>query len=195
MPTLIRTVLSRLVALLATLLGVTTPAAALGEALVWQRARGVVEHRRPTRWLAPGVPDPASYELVGSEVTYNLITNAGSDFLHVQGYGSSGLGANGLNYIALSNDTVGEGAGSTTLSNEIAANGLSRAAGTVAHTSGTNTTTITKVFTCATAPQAAQKAALFTASSSGTMCHVLGFTQRSLQVGDTLTVTFTITLG
>lgn len=190
-----RKILTRLVAALLAFLAAPSETAALDAPIVWQRARGVVEHRRPTRWLAPGVPDPASYELVGREVTYNLITNAGRDFLHVQGYGSSGLGANGLNFIALSNDTVSEGAGSTTLSNEIAANGLSRAAGTVAHTAGTNTTTITKVFTCATAPQAAQKAALFTASSSGTMCHVLGFTQRSLQVGDTLTVTFTITLG
>jgi hypothetical protein len=193
-----RKTLTRLVSSLLTFLafGPSLASANVGDAVVWQRARGVIEHRRPTRWLADGSPDPDSYEAVGEpEVTYNLITNAGRDFLHQQGYASSGLGANGLNYIALSNDTVGEGAGSTTLSAEIAANGLTRAQGTVTHTAGTNTTTIAKTFTCATASQAAQKAALFTASSGGTMCHVLAFTQRTLQVGDTLTVTFTVTLG
>jgi hypothetical protein len=186
--------LSSLFAALLAFFSVRSPAA-LGEGVVLQRARGVIEHRRPTRWLDDGSPDPSSYELVGREVTYNLITNAGRDFLHVQGYGSSGLGANGLNYVALSNDAVTENAASTVLSNEIAANGLSRAQGTVNHTAGQNTSTIAKTFTCATSAQAAQKAALFTANSNGTMCHVLGFTQRSLQVGDTLTVTFTITLG
>jgi hypothetical protein len=183
--------------LLAAVVALLKPApASLGDAVVLQRARGVIEHRRPRRWLSDGSPDPSSYELVGEpEVVWNVITNAGRDFLHVQGYGSSGLGANGLNYIGLSNDVVSENAASTTLSNEIAANGLSRAQGTVNHVAGTNTTTIGKTFTCATAQQSARKAALFTAASNGTMNHVLGFTPRTLEPGDTLTVTFTITLG
>lgn len=129
------------------------------------------------------------------ETVWNVITNSGRDFLHQQGYQTSGLGANGLNYIALSNDTVTETATSTTLSNEIALNGLTRAQGAVTHTAGTNTTQIQKTFTCTLASQACQKAALFTAAVIGTMCHVLGFTQRSLQVGDTITITYTITLG
>jgi hypothetical protein len=128
------------------------------------------------------------------EKVWNLITNAGRDYLHLQGYGTTGLGTNGLNYIALSNDTVTETATSTALSNEITLNGLGRAQGTYAHTAGTNTTTISRVFT-ASGTQSAQKAALFTASSAGTMNHVLGFTQRSLISGDTLSLTFTITLG
>jgi len=53
---------------------------------------------------------------------------------------------------------------------------------------------VQKTFT-ASGSQAAQKAALFTASSGGTMNHALAFTQRSLISGDTLQVTFTITLG
>jgi hypothetical protein len=151
------------------------------------------------RWDATVVglrlqPDPDSYEVVSVEETYNVITTAGRDFLHLQGYGTSGLGTNGLNYIALSNDTLTETSASTTLSTEIAANGLTRAQGTYAHTGGTNTTTIQKVFT-ATGAQSAQKAALFTASSSGTMNHALSFTQRTLANTDTLTITFTITLG
>jgi len=149
----------------------------------------------PFRYLAPEVIDPESAELVGDvETVHNVITDAGRDFLHAQGY-STGPGANGLNYIGLSNDALTETTASTTLSNEIAANGLSRAIGAYAHTNGTNTTTVTKTFTCATGAQAAQKAALFTASSGGTMNHALAFTQRSLQIGDTLQVQFTITLG
>lgn len=204
--------------LLALLASVTPKAAVASPALTEHaghgRARAHVAHYRPLRggdgqplpyrWLdtgerdAAGAPilaiDPASAELVGEEVVHNTITTVGRDFLHTQGYGTSPA-ANGLNYIALSDDAVTETSASTTLSNEIAANGLTRAIGAVAHTGGTNTTTVSKTFTCATSAQAAQKAALFTASSGGTMNHVLGFTQRSLQVGDTLQITFTITLG
>ena len=148
--------------------------------------------------FSDGSVDKRFSELMESlfeEEKHNVVTNSGRDFLHQQGYQTTGLGSNGLNYIALSNDTLTETTSSTTLSNEITTNGLGRAQGTVAHTSGTNTTTVAYTFTCATASQAAQKAALFTASSSGVMCHVLAFTQRTLQVGDTLTITFTITLG
>lgn len=146
------------------------------------RASAHVVHRR------------ADGTLVSEETVYNVITTVGRDFIHTQSYGTSPA-ANGLNYIALSNDTLTENSASTTLSNEIAANGLSRAIGAVAHTPGATTTTVSKTFTCATAPQAAQKAALFTASSGGTMNHALAFTQRSLQVSDTLAITFTITIS
>jgi hypothetical protein len=166
----------------------------LTEGLTLQRAHGLIEHRRPTRWLDADTPDPDSYVLLSSDETYNVITTVGRDFLHTQGYGTSPA-ANGLNYIGLSNDTLTETSASTVLSNEIVANGLSRAIGAVAHTTSATTTTITKVFTCATSSQAAQKAALFTASSSGTMNHVLAFTQRTLQIGDSLTCVFTITLS
>lgn len=140
------------------------------------------------------VPDPDCYDVLFEDETWNVITNVGRDFLHDQGYATSGLGSNGLNYIALSNDPVTETSTSTVLSNEIVANGLSRAQGTFAHTAGTNTTTIDKTFT-ATGAQSAQKAGLFTAVSVGIMNHVLGFTQRSLISGDTLEITYTITLG
>lgn len=174
--------------------------AGLEEALGHGRAHLNVKHRRPARWVVDpatglSVPDKASFDLLSEDEAWNLITNAGRDFLHLQGYGTSGLGANGLNYIALSDDTVTETATSTVLSNEIVANGLSRAQGTVAHTATTNTTTVDKTFTCTTTTQKAQKAALFTASSAGTMNHVLSFTERTLVPGDTLEVTFTITLG
>jgi hypothetical protein len=133
--------------------------------------------------------------LLSDEEVMNLITNAGRIFLHTQGYATSGIGSNGLNFIALSNDTLTETATSTTLSTEIATNGLSRAQGTVTLPTGSgNQTTVDKTFT-ATGSQSAQKAALFTASSAGTMNHVLSFTQRALITNDTLQITYTITLG
>lgn len=187
---ILRAVASAIVSVLRYLL----PHVSLHEGTYLRPARAVIEHRRPTRWLQDGSPDPSSYVLLSTDTASNVIPTAGRDFLHVQGYGSSGLGANGLNWIGLSNDALTETTASTTLSNEIAANGLSRAQGTVAHTAGATTTTITKTFT-ATGTQAAQKAALFTASSGGTMCHALSFAQRTLQSGDTLAVTFTITLS
>lgn len=161
----------------------TSKAVALGlTAICCVTAIGTIEHRS------------ADGKLLHSETTKNLITNAGRVFLHTQGYATSGAVGTGLCYIGLSNDTVTETAASTTLSNEIAANGLSRAIGTVTLASGAGTsTTIAKTFTCSTAQQAAQKAALFTAASGGTMNHVLGFTQRTLEINDTLAITFTIT--
>lgn len=176
----------------------------LVDSLQLARASARIQHLRPKldehgqliegRSLADGTPDLATYEVVDEETTYNVITTVGRDFIHTQSYGTSPA-ANGLNWIALSNDTLTETSASTTLSTEIAANGLTRAQGTVTHTVGATTTTVAKTFTCATAAQAAQKAALFTASTAGTMNHALAFTQRSLQVGDTLAVTFTITIS
>lgn len=186
--------------------------AMLGESIIG-RAHGRFVHMRPKDWRrnprtgllepdyrwkdGPNGPeiDLDSAEVLGEDERWNLITNAGRIFLHKQGYDTTGLSANGLNYIALSNDAVTETAASTTLSAEIVANGLQRAQGTVTLPTGSGTqTTIAKVFT-ATGAQSAQKAALFSAAAAGTMNHVLGFTQRNLISGDTLSVTFTITLG
>lgn len=155
----------------------------LGDHIVLQRASALIEHR------------DSKGNLLSEETVYNVITNSSRVQYHTQCFGTSGLLTNGLNYIGLSNDTLTETSASTTLTNEIVANGLTRAQGTVTLASGAgNQTTISKVFT-ATGTQAAQKAALFSASSAGIMGHVLAFTQRTLQTDDTLTVTFTITLG
>lgn len=156
--------------------------APLREYVALPRASAVIVHRRAGALLAP------------PEVVYNVITTVGRDFLHTQGYAASGIAVNGLNYIGLSSTTLTETSASTTLSGEITGNGLQRAQGIVAHTVGTNTTTINKVFT-ATAQQVAQKAALFTAVSGGTMNHALAFASRTLEANDTLEITFTITLG
>jgi len=153
------------------------------------RAMGVVKHIRCSNPVKQ-----TGCKVLNTQTVFNVKTTAGIDYTFLKTYGTTSNANEGLNYIALSNDTVTETTASTTLSTEIVANGLSRAIGAYAHTAGTSTATISKTFTCATASQAAQKAALFTASSAGTMHHVLSFTQRTLQVGDQLAVTFTITL-
>ncbi len=167
---------------------------------------GVPAYRNEAGELTPGrrwithpellcqVPDPRDVVTLWEDEALNVKTLAGIDFLHTQGYGSSGLGANGFNYIALSNASLTETNASTTLSSEIVANGLDRTQGTVAHTGSTSITTISHTFT-ASGAQSCQKAALFTLVSGGTMNHALAFTQRTLQTGDTILVTFTITLS
>lgn len=140
-------------------------------------------------------PDPRDVVTLWEGESLNVKTTAGIDFLFSQGYNSSAAAqTNGLAWVALSNDSLTETSGSTTLSNEITTNGLGRAKGTYAHTGGASTATNTLTFT-ATGTQACQKAALFSAVSSGTMNHALSFTQRTLQNLDTLTTTFTITLS
>lgn len=154
----------------------------LSEAVKVHRATGHIQHLR-------------NGKVIWEETVYNVKTTVGIDFTFLQTYNSSAAGqTTGLSWIALSNDTLTETVASTILSTEIVANGLARAAGTYAHSAGASTATIAKTFTCTTAPQSAQKAALFSAASSGTMHHVLAFTGRSLQINDQLAVTFTITL-
>ncbi len=183
--------------------------AMLEERMIFPPARGHIQHQRPKdwkknprtgllepvyKWFAPEVIDPECVDLLFEDFPVNVKTNAGKNFIHAQ-YLSTGPGGNGLNYIALSNDTVTETSASTTLSNEIAANGLTRAIGAYAHTADADTSTIIKAFT-ASGAQSVKKAALFSASSGGTMNHVLALSAtRSLITGDILTVTFTITIA
>ena len=151
-------------------------------------ARATFEHWRPT---------PDGKVLLWRGRASNLLTDAGIDFLHTQGYGTAGLAANGLNWIALSDLPLTETAASTTLSGEIVLNGFARAQGVVTHVAGTTLTTIAYTFT-ATGPQGMQKAALFTTAGpppAGTMNHVLAFAPRLLALSDMFAVMFEITLG
>ena len=153
----------------------------LDEGVKVARAVGHIQHIRDGK-------------VIWEERDLNVKTTVGIDFMFAQCYGTSAQ-ANGLNYIALSNDTLTETTASTVLSNEITTNNMGRAIGAYAHTPGQSTATISKTFTCQTGAQSAQKAALFSACSSGTMNHALAFTQRALQVNDQLAVTFTLTLS
>jgi hypothetical protein len=144
------------------------------------------------------VPDPKSYLMVDEpEEVLNQITNSGRDQLHLQGYGLTGLATVGTNYIGLTNTAITPGPTDTSLSGEITSNGLSRTQGSYTHTTGTNVTTVANTFT-ATGSQSCQAGALFNAAGppvAGVMNHELTFTGRSLISGDTLAVSFQITLG
>lgn len=132
--------------------------------------------------------DPSTLFYNGT--VHNLRTTAGGDW-QSSVMGNTAAPPATCNYIALSNDAGAPAAGDTTVTAEIAANGLSRAQGTYAHTNGTASYTVQKVFT-ATGTQASQKAGLLNASSSGTLCFENTYTQVTVNNGDTLTVTWTI---
>lgn len=125
-----------------------------------------------------------------SQINHNLRTTAGGDW-QASVMGNTSAPPATMNYIALSNDAGAPAAGDTTVASEIAANGLTRAQCTYAHTGGTAAFTCQKVFT-ATGTQASQKTGLLNASSSGTLGFENTYTQVTVNNGDTLTVTWTV---
>lgn len=142
------------------------------------------------------------YRLESEEEIGNLITDAGRRTVHTFIYGTAAqrvaasLGADGLTYVALSNDGGSPAAGDTSLTGELSGNGLTRAQGTPTLPTGAGTiTTVSKQFTYSGVTQAVQKTALFDAASGGNMAHEILFTQRTLNTSDTITVTFQVTLA
>lgn len=136
--------------------------------------------------------------IFADEQVHNLRTTGGADWqASVMGASSQPASAN---YIALTNDSAAPAAGdcaagssTCTLASEITTNGLARASSTYAHTNGTATWTMSHTWT-ATGNQAAQKAGMFNAASSGTMVFETAFTQVSLVSTDTLTITWTVSI-
>lgn len=120
----------------------------------------------------------------------NLLTTVGRDWIHGQVYESGTTDE--AKYIGLSSNSDSPAAGDTSLTGEISTNGLQRAAGTVTHVAGTNTTTIFNQFTASGSFTAVQKTALFTAISSGTMVHENTFPAVNMESGDLLNCTWSI---
>lgn len=141
--------------------------------------------------------------LVSEEEIGNLVTNAGLVAIHTYIYGTAAqriaasLGADGLSYIALSNDAGAPAAGDTSLAGELSGDGLDRTAGVVTLPTGAGTiTTVSNDFTYTGGlAQGVQKTALFDAAVAGNMAHEILFTQRTLSTSDVLTVTFQVTLA
>jgi len=144
------------------------------------------------------------------EKVHNLVTNAG--FLAIaHALSDTAAQPASANYIALACDDcsgtntatvdVGDTAISTsgTGSTEITDHGLARAQGTPAYSVGSDPKvyTVAKVFTSTTGTISANKVALLNASSSGTLYYEAAFTKVTLNGanGDTLTVTWTVTLS
>ena len=123
---------------------------------------------------------------------HNIVTNAGFDLIAANVSGTVGTACK---YVAVTNAAITPAAGDTTLSGEIDnTNGLGRASGTYAHTGGTKTYTVTKVFTASGTVQS-QATGLFDAASTGNMCYEATYTQVTVNASDTLTVTWTVTLS
>ena len=135
-------------------------------------------------------------------VSHNLKTLGGIDLIASQIANTSSPAATS-NYIALSTDSTapsqndcGAGSSSCTLTSEITTNGLGRQKASYSHTNGQATLALSYTFTDTTgATSNIQKAAVFNASTSGTMTFENTFTPVSLNVGDQLQLTWTITLS
>jgi hypothetical protein len=127
-----------------------------------------------------------------ANATHNLRTNAGANWqADIMASTTTPSVNTQCNYIALTNDATAPSASDTTLTSEIAANGLSRAQGTYAHTSNATSYTVSKTFT-ASGTQSFQNAGMFTASSGGTMCFRTAVTSGTVNNTDTLTFTWTV---
>jgi len=100
-------------------------------------------------------------------------------------------------FIGLGNDATAPAVGNTALVSEITANGLGRALATFAHSGGATTFTQTKTWT-ASGAQSAQVAGLLTggygAAGGGILVAHTQFTAASLANGDSLQLTWTMTL-
>lgn len=134
----------------------------------------------------------------------NVHNTGGVDFLHYNGYTSTGTGTTsdintatqGANWLGLSSNIGGASAAHTSLAGEYSTLGLSRAQCTTrSHSAGTNVTTLSKTFTASGTATAVQLGALFNASSSGVECHEFTFASTDLNNGDQITLTITVTGG
>lgn len=136
----------------------------------------------------------ANGEYLDLGCNHNLLTNAGKDAIKNALNGGTGT----FNYIALCNATAGCAApavGDTTLANEYAAGGLSRAAGTYGSLAGNGNWSMAKTFTATADALTTNKTGLFNASSTGTMLAENTFTLVTLYTNDQLTINWTISVS
>ena len=129
----------------------------------------------------------------------NVLANGGRDAFHTALYvNASATSVTAFNHVAVGTSattpTISNSA--TTLANEVSGSGLARARGTGAHTDGTAVTEIAHTFTASAAVNNIYTSGLFNASSAGTLGHLAALTtSRNLAQHDTLTITWTLTLG
>lgn len=131
-----------------------------------------------------------------------LITNQGRDALHNQ-HTTTGAQPAAVNYMSLSANTAAESAANTSLPGEIttAGGGLIRKQATVAHTAGTNTTTLSATFTANgsdTLPVTVAKIGAHNAASGvGNLDYekLLSQTATLSASGDNVAITYTLTIG
>jgi hypothetical protein len=122
-------------------------------------------------------------------VSYNLVVDTGFDVIVDSIFKTASRPATS-HYIALGTGVTAADAGDVALQTE-----LERLAGTYAHTPGTKTCTITKLFAAGVATGAITEAGLFNAASSGNMFDRVVFSVINKGAADTLTAIFTITFS
>ena len=127
--------------------------------------------------------------------SHNLLMDAGRNAIKNE------LGVGGtvaaFNYIALCNAALGcpaPAVSDTTLSNEFATNGLTRALGTYTSLAGNGNWSIAKTFTATADNVVTNKTGLFNQSTTGTMLAENTFTTVTLMTNDQLTINWTITV-
>jgi len=131
---------------------------------------------------------------------HNVLTDTGRDAMHDALYANTGASSQvPFKFIALSTNTATESAAHTALAGEITTLGLPRvSASTQAHSPSSNQSTIAHTFTATGTHTAVQLSGLFDIIGppvAGVMGHENKFTPASLENADTLTVTWTLTLG
>lgn len=131
-----------------------------------------------------------------------MLHTAGRDMAASALFDTSGSRAAAADRLAVTANTTSPASGDTTLTSEIATagGGLIRKQGTYAHTNGAATATISATFTANANDSLSVvlgKAALFNASSGGTMVFssLLSPTATISAVGDSCTLTVTVTLS
>lgn len=165
----------------------------------YNQARFMQDHDMPVHgYVTVVVNKGRKDEHQVQEDVENLLTTSGRDFFHAQVYTNTSAGTRGGNGIAVSNEATDPVAGDTTLVGEITTGGLTRVqAATISHTGSTNVTTIENEFTASAIFTGLHKSGLFNqVTIGGQMTHASEFTADvNLQISDTLTVTWTLTLG
>jgi hypothetical protein len=154
-----------------------------------------------------GDPDLQAYlqsvfDLEAPDGITALLVNSGRDFVSAQLHGSASATAV-AKWIALTANASAAAAGDTTLTGEIATagGGLIRAVAALAHTTGTNVSTLTNTFTANGSdalPVTLAKAGAFTQLAvGGTLVFetLFGTTATLSASGDACAVTWTLTEG
>lgn len=162
------------------------------------KSRGLNENMMVNGFLTIIKNKGRADEKIIQRMNPNLLTTSGRDFFHAQLYTNVAVGTKGGNAIAVSDDATNPVAGDTTLVGEITTGGLTRVqASTISHTLGTNVTTLEEIFLASAVFTNIHKAALFNQDTiGGQMTHAREFdADVDLQIGDTLTVKWTLTLG
>ena len=165
---------------------------------VLSKVRNLNEHSLVNGYVTITKNKGKENEIIIQEDIKNLLTTVGRDFFHAQDYENTSAGTKGSNAIALSVNATNPAAGDTVLVGEITSDGLTRVqASSITHGLGTNVTTLQNTFGATALFTDLHKSALFNQNTiGGTMTHASQFVSDvTLQIGDTITVTWTLTLG